>query len=497
MMPTYIGIDLGTTYSVVAKIDQNGIPKIIENNGKNITASCVALDNNILVVGDGPEAKYGEKGFSIGARFKCYMGEDHLTELGSNQFTPTDLSAAVLSEMKRVAEREVGEIAEAVITIPANFKHEARDATMQAAKKAGLNVKYIINEPTAAALYYGYDGGDAMSGNYIVYDLGGGTFDVSVVKVSGDNIDVVATGGVSKLGGDDFDRALREIIKAKYKSISGLETSDQEIPLAKVSELKIRLSSREKAPFVVEGEVVEVLRTEFETGIAPLINQTELMCESVLDEAQLSISDIKSVLLAGGSTRIPAIGKSIQKVFKQEPVSSVNVDEVVALGAALYAALKSSGEHLSASQAASIEKLSLSEISTYYFGTLSVQHNTARNIEELSNAIIINKGEKLPHSSTKEFSTRHNNQTAINCVVTKSGSPETDPRFVSNVWEGDLELPDGRPKGQKIEITYSFNENGMMNCEFLDVESGRKTEINLENLSSDENSSDIDRFLVD
>ena len=496
-MASYIGIDLGTTYSAVAKIDQNGIPKIIENNGKNITASCVALDNDTLVVGDGPEAKYGEEGFSIGARFKRHMGENYLTELGSNQFTPTDLSAAVLSEMRRIAEKEVGEIAEAVVTIPANFTHEARDATMQAAKKAGLNVKYIINEPTAAALYYGYDGGDAMSGNYIVYDLGGGTFDVSVVKISGDNIEVVATEGVSKLGGDDFDRALREIIKTKYKSMSGLEVSDRKIPLAKVTEMKIKLSNRETAKFLVEDEIVEVLRAEFEAAISSLINQTEMLCESVLDEAKLSLSEIKNVLLAGGSTRIPAIGRSIKKVFKQEPVSSVNVDEVVALGAALYAALKSSGEHLSASQSASIEKLTLSEISTYYFGTLSVQHNAARNVKELSNTIIINKGEKLPYSSTKEFFTRHDSQTAINCVVTKSGSPETDPRFVNNVWEGDLELPDGRPEGQKIEITYSFDENGMMSCEFLDVASGRKTEINLENLSNSENSSDIDKFLVD
>ena len=496
-MASYIGIDLGTTYSAVAKIDQNGIPKIIENNGKNITASCVALDNDTLVVGDGPEAKYGEEGFSIGARFKRHMGEDHLTELGSNQFTPTDLSTAVLSEMRRIAEEEVGEIAEAVVTIPANFTHEARDATMQAAKKAGLNVKYIINEPTAAALYYGYDGGDAMSGNYIVYDLGGGTFDVSVVNISGDNIEVVATEGVSKLGGDDFDRVLREIIKTKYKSMSGLEVSDRKIPLAKIAEMKIKLSNRETAKFLVEDEIVEVLRAEFEDAISPLINQTEMLCESVLDEAKLSLSEIKNVLLAGGSTRIPAIGRSIKKVFKQEPVSSVNVDEVVALGAALYAALKSSGEHLSASQSASIEKLTLSEIATYYFGTLSVHRNAARNVDELSNSIIINKGEKLPYSSTKEFFTVRDNQTAINCVVTKSGSPETDPRFVNNVWEGDLELPDGRPAGQKIEITYSFDENGMMNCEFRDVASGRKTEIDLGNLSNGENSSDIDKFLVD
>ena len=259
---------MGLPILQLQKLIRVAFQKLSRSNGKNITASCVALDNDTLVVGDGPEAKYGEEGFSIGARFKRHMGEDYLTELGSNQFTPTDLSAAVLSEMRRIAEEEVGEIAEAVVTIPANFTHEARDATMQAAKKAGLNVKYIINEPTAAALYYGYDGGDAMSGNYIVYDLGGGTFDVSVVNISGDNIEVVATEGVSKLGGDDFDRALREIIKTKYKSMSGLEVSDRKIPLAKVAEMKIKLSNRETAKFLVEDEIVEVLRAEFEAAIS-------------------------------------------------------------------------------------------------------------------------------------------------------------------------------------------------------------------------------------
>ena len=167
-MTNYIGIDLGTTYSAVATIDESGRPRIINNDNKNITASCVMIENDQLIVGDIPEKRFGQKGFDVGARFKRQMGEEAEIKLGSRTFTPTDLSAAVLKKMKEIAEAEVGPIAEAVITIPANFMQEARDATLVAAKKAGINVQYIINEPTAAALYDGFKEGGSFSGKYVV-----------------------------------------------------------------------------------------------------------------------------------------------------------------------------------------------------------------------------------------------------------------------------------------------------------------------------------------
>lgn len=496
-MPNYIGIDLGTTYSAVASIDDSGRPRIIENNGKNITASCVALENDELIVGDIPESRYGHKGFDVGARFKRFMGKEHNTKLGSREFKPVDLSAAVLSEMKRLASSQLGEIAEAVITIPANFMQEARDATMAAARKAGLNVKYIINEPTAAALYYSYTEERGLNGNYVVYDLGGGTFDVSLVSVAGDNVEVIATEGVAELGGDDFDKALRKIIISKFQETAGQDASEDSIPLSDMAKLKIKLSERDKSPYMFEGEIIEVTRNEFEAAIKPLVNQTELLCETLLDDAKLAPSDIQEVFLAGGSTRVPAIRRSIEKIFQRSPTSTANVDEVVALGAALYAAMKSDGAHLSPTQAASVSVMKVSEIATYYFGTFSVGYNESRKTQELMNTIIISKGEKIPCSRTEEFSTIQDNQTAIHCTVTKSGSPETDRRFVTVVWEGDMELPEGRPKGQPVQVTYAFDENGMMNCTFLDVESGRKSEIQLDSLSKDPGTSEIDKFLVD
>ena len=496
-MSNYIGIDLGTTYSAVATIDATGRPKIIENNGKSITPSCVMLENDKLIVGEIPEKRYGMPGFDVGARFKRYMGEEHTTQLGSKSFTPTDLSAAVLKEMLNIAKSQLGEVSEAVITIPANVMQEARDATLHAAGKAGIKVNYIINEPTAAALFYGHQEGDALNGYYAVYDLGGGTFDVSIVKAENNNIEVIATEGVLKLGGDDFDKTLRDLFKHKFQEMTSKEAQDEDVPLSKMAELKVQLSEKDKVLFLINGEVIEVTRTEFEEKISSLINQAEFLCETALEHADLAISDLKAVYLAGGSTRIPAVMRSIKKVFDKEPIGSENVDEVVALGAALYAAMKSSGEHLSSAQSASIKKLKVSEIATYFFGTLSLSYNSTKNTEELGNSLIISKGEKIPCSRTEKFSTIIEGQTAINCTVTKSGSPETDPRFVSTVWEGTLDLPDGRPAGMEIEVTYSFDENGMMHCKFLDVESGRLTEVDLDNSSEKQSASEIDKFLVE
>ena len=496
-MSNYIGIDLGTTYSAVATIDATGQPKIISNKGKQITPSCVMLENDNLIVGEVPEARYGLEGFEVGARFKRYMGEEHSTKLGSKNFNPTDLSAAVLSEMRKIAEREIGTISEAVITIPANFMQEARDATLQAAKKAGITVNHIINEPTAAALFYGHQQGAALNGTYAIYDMGGGTFDVSIVKAQNNEIDVIATEGVAKLGGDDFDKALKGIFQRKYENITGKKAADADLPLSKMAEYKVRLTDREKVPHIIDGELIEVSRAEFEESILPLVNQAELLCETALEEANIGLSDLSAVFLAGGSTRVPAVLRSIKKVFQKEPIGAEKVDEVVALGAALYAALKSSGEHLSSTQSASINKLKVSEISTYFFGTLSMSYNQTKKTDELSNSIIISKGEKIPCSRTEKFTTRYENQTAIDCTVTKSGSPETDPRFVSKVWEGSLDLPANRPAGMEIDVTYAFDSNGMMHCKFLDVDSGRVTEISLDNSTKEQSTSEIDKFLVE
>ena len=222
-MPSFIGIDLGTTFSAVATLDKTGRPVIIDNPDeqkspvKNITSSCVRLNEGKLLAGHEARIRYqtGKKD-SIG-RFKSSMGAKEKFKLNDEEFNPTELSAAVLKEMKIIAESYDKSIIEAVITVPANFSHDARSATMEAAKLAGLNVNHIIDEPTAAALYYAFKSDENVNGNFAVFDLGGGTFDVSIIKISdGKDVEVIASNGLHKLGGDDFDKALINIVEKKF-----------------------------------------------------------------------------------------------------------------------------------------------------------------------------------------------------------------------------------------------------------------------------------------
>ena len=203
-MGAYIGIDLGTTYSAVSYLDETGRPQIIDNpskaDGNNITASNVAKIGNELVVGNRARIQF-QSGKTAYARFKRDMGTSVNYKHNDKEISPIELSTLVLRELYRIAEGEVGEIEKAVVTIPANFGNSARDATMEAAKNAGLSIDYIINEPTAAALYYAFDSGDELNGNYAIFDLGGGTFDVSVLKVEGQDIEILSTDGIARLGG--------------------------------------------------------------------------------------------------------------------------------------------------------------------------------------------------------------------------------------------------------------------------------------------------------
>lgn len=498
-MGSYIGIDLGTTFSAIAVIDETGRPQIIHNSeGQNLTPSCVTEDDGVIIIGEPARKVWGvNQGMAV-ARFKRELDTSKTYDINGNVFTPTELSALVLKKLKQDAEAQVGEIADAVVTIPANFPNKSREATLEAAKIAGLKVDFIINEPTAAALYYAFKSGNELRGNYAVFDLGGGTFDVSIIKVNGQQVDAISSCGVNRLGGDDFDKAIQKIVAEKYKNVTGENFDPEDYTLNDAEGDKISLSKRKRCLAKVGREAIEIKREEFEDAISSLIAQTVLQCESAMDEANLTTSDIDGVFLAGGSTRMPIVIENVKKVFKQEPVSTVNVDEVVALGAALYAAFKSDKKHLSPAQKSSIDQLKITEATGKCFGTVAVTYNSTKDEEELTNTILIKKNEKIPCSVKETFFTIHEGQDRVDCTVTESTSAETDLRFVTKIWEGLLELPSDRPKGQKIEITYSFDDNQTMHCEFLDVESGKKEKIDL-NISSasDESETDIDQFLVE
>ena len=496
-MTNYVGIDLGTTFSAVAYIDETGRPQIVNNDrDENITPSIVGKRDGNLVVGESARRAWGADNRKGAARFKRDMGTSNTHHIDGNEYTPTELSAAVLKALKTQTEARIGQISESVITIPANFAHEARDATMAAAKMAGLDVKYIINEPTAAALYYAYQSDGDLSGTYVVFDLGGGTFDVSIIKVLSQDVEVLASNGLHKLGGSDFDQALWNLVAEKYKTATGEDLTIDDFDMNQVESAKKILSERKKANIEIEREFIDLSRYEFEEAISSLLAQIEMMCESTLDEAEISPADVTSVFLAGGSTRIPAVQKIVEAVFKQQPISTVNVDEVVALGASLYAAHKSDGSNLSEIQKKSIDKLKVAERTSCFFGTISVGYSESKG-ETLMNSILIKKGETIPCSVTESFFTSYEGQSTINCRITESKAPETDPRFVRIIHEQGMELPPGRPTNQEIQVTYSYDENQIMNAVFKDVSSGTETVISLTMSGTEDKSSDIDKFLVE
>jgi molecular chaperone DnaK len=499
-MSAFIGIDLGTTYSAIATIDETGRPIIVHNkDGSNITPSCVAeITKGEMDVGEAARRQWGSAPDTAAARFKRDMGTSATHPIQGVEFTPTQLSAYVLKKIVADAEEALGSIGEAVVTIPANFAHEAREATMSAAKSAGLNVRYIINEPTAAALYYAFKSGDELGGIYAVYDLGGGTFDVSIIRVDGQDVEVLATNGVSKLGGDDFDRALVNLVRAKFKDQTGEDLDEDDFTSNDAEEEKRSLSARDKVTIRVNRQLIDIRRDEFEEAISSFVSQSEMLCEATIDEAEIDVADIKGVFLAGGSTRIPIIAQNVKKIFRKEPVSSVNVDEVVALGAALYAAYKGDESKLSVVQKNAIQKIKVSESTGKCFGTISIGHDEARERAKLFNSILIRKGDKIPCSVTESFYTVHDGQDAVECQVTESTAVETDPRFVKVIWKGELKLPGDRSASQEIKVTFSYDDNQIMKCSFVDVATKRETKIDLSMASSnDGDASQIDKFLVE
>ena len=308
-MSSYIGIDLGTTFSAVATLDETGRPVIIKDGDNNLLPSAVMISKGSLLVGE-PARKAYQKSKNAAARFKQDMGESKTYELAGKTYSPTDLSAAVLEKLKMIAEKQVGSVADAVVTIPANFSNEAREETMAAARRAGLNAQYIINEPTAAALYYAVTEGQKMRGTYAVYDLGGGTFDVSIIRIDGQDIEVLASNGVRKLGGDDFDKAMIELVVDGFKKEVGRELNqdedDLDYDLNRAEVDKKTLSNKKRVLAgggdLIDGEILEkkIERSALEEKISSYIAQTEMLCETTVEEAGLKMSDIQGVFTGGG-----------------------------------------------------------------------------------------------------------------------------------------------------------------------------------------------------
>jgi molecular chaperone DnaK len=504
-MSNIIGIDLGTTYSVIAYLNEAAKSEVIPNSeGERITPSVIFFDkgNSTPIIGQEAKNSAVIEPNRVAKEFKRKMNDDKFRfKVDDKKYTASDLSAMVLKRLATEASKTKGNIKDAVITVPAAFKEKQRKATMDAGKSAGLNVLGIINEPTAAAIYYANT--QKTNGTVLVYDFGGGTFDATILKIKGEEVEIIASAGDINLGGVDFDNAILTIMEEKYKKAIGKnlydETGKQGF-LLDAEKLKKSLSKKSSIKEVLKGDngktTIEITQDEFNAKISSHISRSELLVEQVCDEAKIKPTAIDYILLVGGSTRVPAISKSIKNLTGKEPTTTANVDEAIALGAAIYAGLimiKENPAAVSDSIKANLNNTKVTDVTNHSYGTIS------RGVDEklqqyiLTNSIIIKKNTPLPCSETETFYTAVEGQEAIEIKITQGEGD--DPDFVDKIHTENMQLPPNRPENQPIKFTYSYDANQMMHCIFEDVESGETKEISLSMNKSI--SSDIDDIFFD
>lgn len=486
-MTKFVGIDLGTTFSAIAILNPIGRPEIIPNSeGERITASAVYFDEDEGGVRVGIEAINSRQINSERAvRFvKRHMGTDWTKVIDNHTWTPQEISSLILKKLKQDAEKEHGPITDVVISVPAHFDETRRKATMDAGTLAGLNVIGIVNEPVAAALFYAAS--HDISGRVLVYDLGGGTFDVTILDVNGKNMKILCSQGDHALGGIDFDHKIIELFEQEYQKQCGAKLIQNDQDMAKfedeAEDVKKTLSRRTSAKKVLYGASgsarIEITRDQFEKAIEPLIARTEMLIDVALDEAQSKPQDIHKILLVGGSTRIPMVQRRLTEKFGFAPEVAVNVDECVALGASIHAGLtmlREKPEAVPQGIAGGLRDVKLRDVCNHSYGTICapLDEQTGRHV--VRNTILLKKNTPLPCSTTQTFYTMADNQTELQVMITQG--EDEDPDFVNKIATEIFELPGGRPAGRPIRVEYSYDTNQRMHCEFEDQESGRKLEV--------------------
>lgn len=487
-MRKYIGIDLGTTFSCVAYIDDNGLPVVIPNSeGDNTTPSSVLFDGNSTIVGKEAKSQSIMEPHDFEQFVKRHMGErDYFfTNSSGEKYTPEEISAIILSKLKMDAEKYLGDTIDgAVITVPAYFNEAQRKATMDAGKIAGLNVLAIINEPTAAALAFGISKGTDKMQTIMVYDLGGGTFDVTVLKIDNDNITVLSTVGDRKLGGFDFDtRIINAVIEAAKEN--GLDVNQdpiarQDLQL-KAEEAKKALSAKDKTNIMLNicGRPFKytLTRDDFVEMVEPLLFKTIGSVETACDEAGIAYSDLDKVLLVGGSTRMPLVRESILEETGITPSSEVHPDEAVAIGAAYYvldilkaqkAQAKATGEIndkiLDADIPETAKQYSFTDVTSHGIGIVCFV-----NDEEV-NSIILPKNTQVPAAATNQYATTVPFQEKLYIRITQG--EEEDLRYVTVIGEAEIEI-EPREKIVGIEVTISCDENSIIHVRVYDLDLNR------------------------
>ncbi|MDD3342134.1 MAG: Hsp70 family protein [Sulfurospirillaceae bacterium] len=506
-MSNIVGIDLGTTMSAIAVLNSVGKPEIIPNiEGERLTPSVIFYESNEkLFIGTEAKNTTGEEYAKVAKEFKREMHNETFSfDFKGQHYSAIELSSLILKKLVQDASKQVGEIKDVVISVPAYFKESQRSATMQAGKLAGLNVIGIVNEPTAAALFYATV--SKIAGRGLVYDLGGGTFDVTITQTDGNDIKIIASEGDAHLGGLDFDQVLLDLIATKYEAVIGEklyknDASKHEF-LLQAEEMKKSLSSKNSIKQKIRGDsgsaTIEITQSEFEEKISTYISRTELLVEQVLDEAKCEVKDIDYILLVGGSTRIPAIQKSIRSLMKKEPINAVNVDEAVALGAAIKAGLitvKDSPNKVSSTIAKEMKSLNVSEVTNHSYGAITLSFNATLNRHLASNTIILKKNTPIPSSASDTFYTTHQGQEIVEIKITQGESD--DPDFVDIIAKFELKLPPNREEGCPIKVTYSYDDNAMMHCQIFDVNSEKTEEYKVALKIDASKKASLDSFLID
>ena len=484
-MSKIIGIDLGTTNSCVAVLE-GGDPVVIPNSEGNRTTPSVvgfAKDGERLVGSVAKRQAIANAGRTV-ASIKREMGADYKVTIDDKKFSPQEISAMILSKLKQDAEAYLGEkVTEAVITVPAYFTDAQRQATKDAGKIAGLEVKRIINEPTAAALAYGLDKGQNANQKVFIYDLGGGTFDISVLEIGDGVFEVLATAGDNRLGGDDFDQKIMEYLIEQFKKDNGVDLSTDRMAMQRLKDVaekaKIELSSLQKTtislPFIANspnGPIhleYEMTRGKFDALTSSLVDKTIALCKRAMSDAGLSNSDIGKVILVGGSTRIPAVVEAVKKLSGKDPFKGINPDECVALGAAIQAGVL----------AGEVKDVLLLDVTPLSLGIETLGGVCTRLIE---------RNTTIPFKKSQIFSTAADNQPSVDIHVLQgerefAKDNKTLARFELT---GIPPAPRGIPQ---IEVTFDIDANGIVHVSAKDLGTNKEQHVTItasSNLSEDQ-----------
>jgi molecular chaperone DnaK len=477
MSDKIIGIDLGTTFSAVGFVSE-GKPRILPNDTERIVPSVVGFSpQGALLVGTPARNQYILYPERTVRSIKRKMGTDEATTLNGRAYSPQEISAIILREMKRIAEANLrGEVTRAVITVPAYFTDAARQATKDAGEIAGFTVERIINEPTAAALAYGLDRSDERQ-MVAVYDLGGGTFDVSIVELNSGVVEVHASHGNTRLGGDDFDELLMNHLAEKFKEQHDLDPRPERKALARLTraaeQAKIALSSqpfvRVREEYLLEQDGrplhldVEVARNEFEEMIEPLLEGTLASVDHALQDAGLKASDLDKVLFVGGSTRIPRVWELVANHVDLEPRTEINPDEAVALGAGVQAAIVA-GEPLDAILVdVTAHSLGI-EVAEFRFGEFLPDHYN----------VILHRNTTIPTSRAQVYSALYPDQTEVQLKVYQGESPTASENTLLGEFLFEHLKPEASGLPPRVTVQFDLDMNGILRVSAEDRGSQRQ-----------------------